>query len=257
MLAGITIFLMPNWVFMFVTMGFIAMSIAEFFSIVENRGIFVYKYFGIVAGCVIPLSVYLQFGENYIDMEPILIILACLFTFILQFIRKERAHDHIVSIGVTILALFYISWFFSFFLKLKFLDNGPMLVAYIILVTKIGDVGAYFIGRSLGRHKLIPRISPNKTVEGTIGGLLCSLIMSVAMHMVVGMTLMQGVFVGLFMGVLGQVGDLAESLLKRDCDVKDAGKHVPGFGGMLDVIDSLLFNVPIFYYYANMFLQPK
>jgi len=254
-LAGIVIFYCPNWVFLLLTMTFIVLGLKELFLIVERKGIFVYKYFGITAGALIPVSIYVHLGGNYTDIEPLLIVVACLITFVLQFIRREKSQDHLVSIAVTLLGLFYVSWFFSFFLKLKFLEGiGNSLVVFLILVTKIGDVTAYFVGRSFGRHKLIPRISPNKTVEGTIGGLCGSVIFAIALQNVMHLGLGNALFVGLLLGVLGQVGDLAESLIKRDCDVKDSGKHVPGFGGVLDLIDSLLFTAPIFYFYVKMVL---
>ncbi|MDD5439463.1 MAG: phosphatidate cytidylyltransferase [Candidatus Omnitrophica bacterium] len=253
--AGCIIFYCPNWVYLILTMSFIVLAANELFLIVERKGIFVYKYFGIGAASLIPVSIYLHLGENYTDIEPLLIVVACLFAFILQFVRREKAQDHLVSIAVTLLVLFYVSWFFSFFIKLKFIpDIGGRLVVFLILVTKIGDVAAYFIGKAAGRHKLIPRISPKKTVEGTIGGLLASIIMAVLLGQALALELGNMLFVGLFLGVLGQVGDLAESLIKRDCDVKDSGASVPGFGGVMDLIDSLLFTVPIFYFYVKMVL---
>ena len=254
LLVGLVIFYFPNWVFLLLTVFFIWLGLSEFFSIAEARGIFVYKHFGIIAGCIIPLSIYLHLGENYINLEPLLIVIACLFTFVLQFVRRQNSHDHLVSIAITLLALFYISWFFSFFIKLKFLPRGEWLVAFLVMVTKSGDVGAYFIGKSIGRHKLIPRISPKKTVEGTIGGLISSVIVAFLCKGFLGLNVIHAIFVGMFFGVLGQVGDLAESLIKRDCGVKDAGSHFSGFGGILDIIDSLLFTVPIFYYYVKLFL---
>ena len=253
--AGLVIFLFPNWVFLFVVVGVIAMALNEFFSIIEGKGIFVYKHFGIIAGCLIPVSIYLHLGGNYMDLEPLLIVLACLFAFVLQFIKRENAKDHIVSIAVTLLALFYIAWFFSFFMKLKFLPNGNLLVTFLIVVTKSGDVGAYFVGKATGRHKLIPRISPKKTVEGTIGGLITSVCVAMLCRNFIGVGIGYVFLLGIFLGAVGQVGDLAESLIKRDCGVKDAGEKMPGFGGMLDMIDSLLFTTPIFYFYVKIFLK--
>lgn len=250
----LVLYVFPNWVYLALTTVFIGAGMSELFKIVEARGIFVYRYFGIIVGFLIPICIYLHLGENYLDLEPLLIVIACLFAFVLQFIRKEGTHDHVVSIGVTLLALFYISWFFSFMIKLKFLPNGAYLVTFLILVTKIGDVGAYFVGRSIGRHKLIPRISPNKTIEGTIGGIIFSVLMAYFIRGMANFDYIEAVFLGLFLGVLGQVGDLAESLIKRDYGVKDAGKYIPGFGGILDMIDSLLFTTPIFYFYMKMFL---
>jgi phosphatidate cytidylyltransferase len=118
---------------------------------------------------------------------------------------------------------------------------------FVIAVVFMGDTGAYFVGRSLGRHKLIPSISPKKTVEGSIGGLLSSAITALLLAQWFSFTLSPFVVVGagLVMGVAGQVGDLVESALKRSAYCKDSSRWFPGHGGMLDRVDSLLFSVPI------------
>ena len=129
------------------------------------------------------------------------------------------------------------------------------LIVYLILVTKSGDIGAYFIGSRFGRHNLIPRISPKKTVEGALGGLFFSLLVSVSC---IGFLPMFGLvrlaILGICLGLLAQVGDLSESLIKRDCQSKDSGKTFPGLGGVLDAIDSLLFTAPVFFFYVRVFL---
>lgn len=252
LLTGLIIFYFPSWVFLLLTMSFIVLAMKEFFAIVEGQGVFVSKYFGITIGCLIPISIYLHLGENHIDLEPLLIVIACLFTFVLQFIQRKESRNHILSIAVTLLALFYISWFFSFFIKIQFLPRGNFLIAFLILVTKSGDVAAYFVGKSIGKHKLIPRISPRKTIEGTIGGLTTSVIVAFLCNGFVDLSLRHVLSLGILLGLLGQVGDLAESLIKRDCGVKDAGQHLSGFGGVLDMIDSLLFTAPIFYFYIRI-----
>ncbi|MFH1790670.1 MAG: phosphatidate cytidylyltransferase [Candidatus Omnitrophota bacterium] len=254
-LTGLIIFLFPNWVFLMLTMAFIALATKEFFFLVERKGIFVYRYFGIVAACLIPVSVYINVGRNNIDLEPLYIVIACMFAFILHFVKRKNAKDTVISIAVTLLALFYIGWMFSFFVKLKFLPGGSCLVAYLVLVTKMGDVAAYFGGRILGKHKLIPRISPNKTVEGTVCGLTGSVVMAVLAGGLVKLSPFLLVVLGVFLGVLAQAGDLAESLIKRDCGVKDAGSHISGFGGVFDIIDSLLFTAPIFYFFMVILLR--
>jgi len=120
----------------------------------------------------------------------------------------------------------------------------------------MGDVGAYFVGRSIGKHNLIPRISPNKTVEGTMGGLIASIATALISRLYLpNYSFWHLLTLGLLLGILAQVGDLAESLIKRDCNTKDAGNNILGFGGMLDVIDSLLFTTPIFYFYVKALIK--
>lgn len=253
--AGAIIFLLPNWVFCLLVVLFIGVALYEFFSVVEKENIFVYKYFGIVAGIILPIAIYLHLGEDYANLEPFFIVMACLFTFVLQFIRRENTKDHLVSVAVTLFALFYISWFFSFFIKIKYLPEGARLVSFLIVVTKMGDVGAYFVGRKFGRNPLIPRISPRKTKAGAIGGLIFSVLSAIlCKYILIDLSYLHILLLGFLLGIIGQVGDLAESLFKRDFAVKDASHNLPGLGGVLDVIDSLLFTTPIFYFYVKLLL---
>lgn len=249
-------FFFPNWTFALLASSLIGLGLYEFFHMVEKKGIFVHKAFGIVVGMVVPIIVYFEHGMlGYVDLEPFYIVLACLLAFILQFTRRDNSQA-LASIAITLMGLLYIAWFFSFFVKLKFLPHGERLVAYVILVTKSSDISAYFIGKAFGKHSLIPRISPAKTVEGTVGGFLTSMASSLASKAFLGNFSFNHLFVlGLLLGTLSQVGDLAESLLKRDCGVKDSGRNLSGFGGILDLIDSLIFTTPIFYFYVLMLLK--
>ena len=255
-LVFLVIFFFPNWAFALLASSLIGLGLSEFFGMVDKKGIFVYKYFGTLVGMLVPIWIYFERGSaGYVELEPFLIILACLFTFILQFTRRENSQA-LSSIAVTMMGILYISWFFSFFVKLKFLANGERLVAFLVIVTKSSDVGAYFMGRAFGRHSLIPRISPAKTVEGTIGGLVLSVLASVASRSFLpGFSYPHLIALGILLGTLSQFGDLAESLLKRDCDVKDSGKNISGFGGVLDIIDSLIFTTPIFYFYVLVLMK--
>ena len=255
-LAAMVIFYFPNWIFSLLASAMIGCGLWEFFGLAEKKGIFVYKYFGILMGMLVPIITYFHLGtEGYFQLEPVLIVVACLFTFVLLFIRRENSNA-LASVAVTMFGLLYIAWFFSFFIKLKFLPQGALLVTFLIVVTKMGDVGAYFIGRSMGRHSLIPRISPNKTVEGTMGGLIFSIVTALAGKLYLpNFSFAHLLILGFLLGILAQMGDLAESLIKRDCDAKDAGNNISGFGGMLDIIDSLLFTTPIFYCYVKVLIK--
>ncbi|MGB2629744.1 MAG: phosphatidate cytidylyltransferase [Candidatus Omnitrophota bacterium] len=249
------IYIFPIWLFCLVVAFCVAMGLFEFFWMVEKRNIFVYKYFGAIAGSLIPIVIYM--GNSFPELknlEPLLIVVACLFAFTLQFLRRDNTRDHLVSIGITLFALFYIGWFFSFLVKIKLLANGANLVLFLILVTKSADIGAYLIGRRFGKSELIPRISPNKTKEGAMGGVIFSLLMAVILGMfLTDFSFLHLVVLGIVMAALGQVGDLAESLIKRDCNVKDSGSYFVGIGGFFDLIDSLLFTAPIFYFYVKTF----
>lgn len=249
------IYLFPTWLFCVVIVLFVVLCQFEFFQLVQKRGIFVYKYFGTIVGGLVPIVIFIAKGHPELkDLEPLLIVLACLFAFTLQFIRRDEAHDHFVSMAITLFSLFYIAWFFSFIINLRCLDNGANLVFFLIIVTKSADIGAYLLGSRFGKTELIPRISPKKTKEGTLGGILVSLIVSLIFgSFLTDFSFLHLFVLGLLLATLGQVGDLAESLIKRDCNAKDSGTLLAGIGGVFDLIDSLLFTAPVFYFYVRTF----
>jgi len=248
-------FLLPAWTFCLLVIFFIGAALYEFFSIVEKKGLTVYKYFGSVIGMLIPIGIFLHLGGGHANLEPLFIVMACLFVFVRQFTRPEPAKDHLISIALTLFALFYISWFLSFFIKIRYLPGGAGLIGFLILATKSGDIGAYFVGKRFGKTPMIPRISPRKTREGAAGGLLFSVAFAAISKPLLGdVPFYHALLLGLLLGVIAQVGDLAESLFKRDFDAKDSGRNLPGLGGVLDVIDSLLFTTPIFYFYVKLLL---
>ncbi|MBD3425685.1 MAG: hypothetical protein GF409_00480 [Candidatus Omnitrophica bacterium] len=249
------VYVFPEWLFCVVVTVFVAFGLFEFFRLVENKDIKVPKYFGTIMGSLVPGVVFFSsYMPEVKNLEPLFIVAAVLLALTLQFIRRDNARDHLVSMALTLFSVLYIGWFFSFLVKLRLLDNGAHLVAFLIIVTKGADIGAYLIGGRWGRTELIPRISPKKTKEGTVGGVFISLILA----MLFGPSL-TGFFVphlmvlGFGLAVLGQVGDLAESLIKRDCNAKDSGTVLAAIGGALDLIDSLLFTAPIFYFYVKAF----
>jgi phosphatidate cytidylyltransferase len=178
-------------------------------------------------------------------------------TIVLIFLRqftRQNTFEALSGLATTLFGLAYISGLFSYFFYIRtfHVEQGAWLLLFLILVTKSGDMGAYVVGRLFGRHTLLPRISPRKTVEGLIGALLVSGVVASAAHSMVPRlhhSYYSGFALGIVLGLCGQMGDLAESLLKRDCQVKDSGTLWPGIGGVLDVIDSLLFTAPVFYGY--------
>jgi len=127
--------------------------------------------------------------------------------------------------------------------------RGAWLVLYVFVVTWSADAGAYFIGMRFGKRPLAPRLSPKKTVEGAVGGVLASTVTSLLMGTWLGLPWIHCLIIGPVLGALGEIGDLAESALKRDLGIKDFGGILPGHGGVLDRFDSLLFTAPVAYYY--------
>lgn len=242
-----------RWVFNLSIVFFIVMGLYEFFTMLEKKGINIYKYFGIGMGTIIPLSILFRF-ELTKKWELLFIVLTLLFLIIMQFKRRKNA-GVVVDISTTLFGILYISWFLSFLIKIRLMQNGTALISTVLLITKLGDIGAYLIGTRFGKTPLIPRISPNKSLEGAMGGLLFSVLGAVVTQPFINFSYGHLALMGILFGILGQLGDLSESLIKRDCEVKDSGNLLPGMGGILDEIDSLLFTAPVFYFYINIILK--
>lgn len=250
--AIVTLFFFPDWAFALVVATFIMFGLNEFFALVQQRGIPIRRYVGIILGIMIPLGIFFSFESP--DWEPFSITIVFIVVFVSQF--TKRTNDQaIVCVATVLFGLLYISWFFSFLIKLKLLPDGVSMVMFLLLVTKSGDIGAYVIGTSFGRHPLIPRISPKKSIEGTVGGFIFSVVVAIISKIFLPtVPLVHLITLGAGLGLLAQLGDLSESLIKRDCGVKDSGRFLPGLGGALDLMDSILFTAPVFYFYVKAFL---
>jgi phosphatidate cytidylyltransferase len=225
---------------------FIIGGLYEYFTMLEKKGINIYKYFGIGIGTVIPLTIMFRF-EPTKSWELLFIVLALFSLILMQFKRRDNS-GVIVDISTTLFGILYVSWFLSFLIKIRYLNGGLGFLAALLLITKLGDIGAYLIGSKWGRKLLMPRISPKKTVEGSLGGLGFSILGGLACKSFLPFEYVPLLIISVSLGVLGQLGDLSESLLKRDCQVKDSGSIFPGMGGVLDEVDSLLFAAPVFYF---------
>jgi phosphatidate cytidylyltransferase len=233
--------------------AFIALGLYEFFTMLENKGVNNYKYVGIGIGVILPLSVIFHF-EPTKKWELLFIVAVLLFLILMQF-RRRQSSGVVIDISTTLFGILYVSWFFTFLIKIIYLSYGMGLLVAVLMMTKLGDIGAYFIGSRFGRHLLLERISPKKTVEGSVAGLIFSVIGGLFCKPFLPFTYLHMGVMGLLCGGIGQLGDLSESLIKRDCQVKDSGKLIPGMGGILDEIDSLLFTAPAFYFYMSVILK--
>lgn len=266
-----SLFWFPLWTYALVIAGFVAAGLYEFFTMVRHRGVLVHRPLGVALGVLfIGLVTWRSMIEPGLVSAPVGRFGATTMswmwdvfwpvTIMLLFLRqltRQNTFEALGGLATTLFGLAYVAALFSYFIyiRTRHADVGAWLVLFLIWVTKMGDAGAYFVGNWMGAHTLMPRISPKKTIEGFAGALVFSMAAAVA-----GKTLLHGqsifsqtpgpllcAFLGLILGVVGQLGDLAESLLKRDCQVKDTGSLIPGLGGVLDVIDSLLFTAPLFY----------
>ncbi|HJU05758.1 MAG TPA: phosphatidate cytidylyltransferase, partial [Nitrospiraceae bacterium] len=153
-----------------------------------------------------------------------------------------------------IFGILYVAFLLGHLLLTRALPEGAFLIFFVVLVTWAGDTGAYYAGVTMGRRKLAPTISPNKTVEGLLGGISLALGAAFVSRywFAPWLTAFDCVATGLLLTITGVLGDLSESAFKRSAGVKDSGSMIPAHGGMLDRVDSLLFTAPAFYYYMTL-----
>lgn len=196
-----------------------------------------------------------------------ILVLLVILNLVVFLFRKDFHVSPYADIGVTFFGIIYIAFTLCFLVFIRkipgdfFLIGFPMeagaaYLIYFVLIVSFCDIGAYFIGRFLGRIKLWPAISPKKTMEGSLGGIICSLVCSVYFGRFLNIEFVPALFLGLFLGVLAQLGDFFESLLKREAGVKDSGDILSGHGGILDRFDSYFFTSPAMYIFVRLFLMP-
>lgn len=258
--------IISDYVFLAVILFLAVVGLAEFYSLVEKRALVCFKGWGILGGFLLMLGTFLNLTgkvgtsgspARVNDFETTFLILFVLGLCLRQFFSRSNTAG-ILAISTTLFGLMYVPWLLNFIQKINFFPrvNGHFYLLYFILITKFSDTGAYAVGSLIGRHKMIPRISPGKTWEGFAGALVVSALASlwfahVFHDQLTGMNSVHALVLGLLLGLSAVVGDLIESIFKREAGVKDSGGIFPGIGGILDLLDSLLFNAPIMYLYLR------
>ncbi len=226
------------------------LAVFEFYRMVATSKIAPLTYFGLVWTLLFILSPH--FDHAFIT--PLLLTSGVMLSLVWLVLRRQK-EGAFIGWAWTIAGILYVGWLLSYFVALRGLDDGRNWVFFALFVTFGSDTAAFFIGRALGRHHLVPSISPGKTWEGAIGGIFGAIMVSLffilptplSLHLNYG----QVILLGLLVSIFGQLGDLVESLLKRNTGVKDSGKLLPGHGGFLDRIDSIVFAGVVVYYYAS------
>jgi len=248
--------------------AFLALAgLVEFYGLAEKRGLACFKISGVIGGGLLMVGTFLHVTGHLgtangsparvNDFETSFLILFVLGLCVRQFVSRSNTLG-IQAISTTLFGLMYVPWLLNFIQKINFFPGveGKYFLLYFILITKFSDMGAYIVGSLIGRHKLIPRISPGKTWEGFGGAIVVSTGASLVFvhflgdHMA-GMNWVHAVVLGVILSSTAVIGDLIESLFKRECGAKDSGNILPGIGGILDLLDSLLFNAPIMYLYLR------
>lgn len=255
----------------FCLIAFMAMrALWEYYRMLEADGIGVFTLTGLICASVLLLGGYLiartEGPENSHNFELLVLVLFLITIFTRQMFRGT-GNDPLRAMSYTVFGLFYIPWLFSFLTKIIYLtprlenglSTGQYYVLYLVAVTKFSDMGAYVFGSLFGRHPFAPHISPKKTWEGFFGALLSSLLCSYWIYALMPGKLSAFRFgdvtvLGLLLGFAAVVGDLAESVVKRGAHTKDSSAMLPGIGGTLDLIDSVLFTAPLLFFYMRFVL---
>lgn len=186
---------------------------------------------------------------NRFDLIPLAFTLSAIMSFMwVLFCGKQ---PYIANVATTVLGFLYCGWFPLHLLFLRNLDNGAGYSVMLFFAVLVTDTFCYIVGSRFGKHKLSAVISPNKTIEGSIGGTIMCLIFSMALGIPIGLPWYHALILGLLIAAFAQIGDLCESMIKRDAGVKDSSNVLPGHGGFLDRTDSYILTIPIVYYYLQ------
>jgi len=237
----------------------IVLGLFEFYRMMEAKGLRPYKWIGVLSGGALPWYLFYRQGVY----ANVLLTLTFLAVMIAELIRKDKGHA-VYHISVTIFGVLYISWLGSHLMLLRELpimagldySVGFTFVIIAFTLTWCCDTGAYTFGKIFGRTKLFPSVSPGKTVEGAVGGTILSIAGILALGLVLDLPMgtTEAVILAIAASVTGQLGDLVESMIKRDAKIKDSSTTIPGHGGILDRFDSLLFTAPLIYYSLRYFI---
>lgn len=232
-------------------------SFVELLAMLKTKGVEMLWFSGMI-GCAAMATCpfwwkYLEFGANPDGLQMLMLMALILMMIFVDQMFQQAPEMALLRIAGTALAVLYLGVGSALVLTIRIAYDVPMFVLFLSAV-KFTDIGAYFVGSLIGRHKLVPRLSARKTWEGLFGGLVCSAVGSVIVLLLLKhitpedaprMMIFQAAVFGVIVGLAGQFSDLCESLLKRSAHVKDSGAVVPEFGGVLDIVDSLFFAAPV------------
>jgi len=262
-------------IFAILSTTIIILGIKEFYNMTSRLG---YQgYTTLTSIFTIALLITAIFNKKFIygqvNISPYietLIIITFIFTCFIKLFNQTPSKKNLVQLLISIAGFIYLGWCSIFIAKIYFSDgagmNGRMLVLFFIAVTKMGDTGGFILGshtakRPQGNHKIAPKLSPKKSWEGLIGSIIFSSVAAIFLLFILGDKLQfnhttvlnygTAILLGTIFAILGFIGDIAESALKRASDIKDSG-NIPGIGGALDLLDSLLLLAPIFYAYLTI-----
>lgn len=222
-------------------------AIKEFYDAFRKKNFNSVSWLGYLYTIIIYFGAILQVNSRYITCGFFIIF------FILCILLVMRKYN-VIDMGVTFLGIMYIPYFLKYIILISKFSNYNYIYL-IFVIAWMTDTFAYFSGYFLGKHKLIPAISPKKTIEGSIGGVIGSSLSCIVFGYIFGFNLIHMGIIGLIGSTIAQIGDLFASSIKRFLEVKDYGKLIPGHGGILDRFDSIILTAPFVYYYIYFFID--
>ncbi len=252
--------------------GIVLLALWEFYRMLDHKGLPNFKVTAMISGAIMLCGSFYYFSHfgpaNSYDFEVAVLLGFLLTVFARQMFERLRDDAPLRTMSYTLFGLLYVLWLFNFITKIVYVVprsptgavTGQFYVLYLIAVTKFSDMGAYLTGSLIGKHQLVPHISPKKTWEGLAGALFFSLLASWGLLAIMpnklsALNWTHATVLGLLLGFAAVIGDLAESIIKRSTGVKDSGNVLPGIGGALDLIDSLLFTAPLLFFYLRLVIR--
>lgn len=225
----------------------------EYVKILEHKGFYPSLKIILAAEALLAIITYFDRTE-YVALALTL----CTFAAFMWVLFRGR-QPYIANVATTLLGFVYCGYFPLHLQLLRDMSSpefhdGLGFVVMMFTAILLTDVGCYYAGTKFGKHKLAPVVSPNKTIEGSVGGMICAIIGALIVGYFIGVEWSLSVFAGFICTVFAQIGDLCESLIKRDAGVKDSGNSLPGHGGFLDRCDSFIFTIPVMYYFCKYFV---
>jgi phosphatidate cytidylyltransferase len=249
MAPGLILFILfaPFWLFLLLILFLTFLGLQEYYTLAIPEIAPHPKMVGILLGLLLPISLYAKDSRCFLaGMAMILLLL-----FISALWEKKDFSLRVDQVSRHLLGLLYVPFLLAHFILMHKLEEGRLWILFTLVVVYCGDTAAFYVGRTWGRKKLAPKISPGKTVEGSAGVVAGSIAGALFFKFFFfpQLPISHALALAAGVGMIGQMGDLFESLLKRGARVKDSGTLIPGHGGLLDRIDSVLFAAPWVYYY--------
>ncbi|MBE0460424.1 MAG: phosphatidate cytidylyltransferase [Candidatus Aminicenantes bacterium] len=239
-------------VFFIILQGIILVSLIEFYNLSERKNLMPKKAVGVFFALLISLPFYIE--SISISLVFFAVLMAMTVYYIITVNKVEKVVFFPASVSVTFFGAFYLSFTLNHFNLLRE-EKGPFYIYFLLAVIFIGDTGAFYIGKLWGRRKLVPMASPNKTWEGSLAGIITACLGGIAAQQILfhDISLWKAVVFAFLIHAVAQVSDPFESLFKRAAGVKDSSNILPGHGGFLDRVDSLILATPLFYYLLQLF----